>query len=303
MNNTQNTSTKKNNLRICGGEHTVVSLSEVYQVSQPPRTFRSQPNKRTGELSVSYQPISHKAVIRKTRNALEDSGFSIVDECHNLARDGQRYFGLFQVDHASREQSDRGTIIGLRNAHDKSFPAGICAGDAPFVCDNLIFTNTVKLARRHTLNILKDLDFTISRAIGQLFNFWHGQDNRIEAYKNRTIGNGIAHDLIIKACKVGAIPRSKVMDVVDQWESSDHLEFRDRNVNSLYNGFTEIYKGNLTALPSRSDALHSVLDNFVDFDITSYVEDVEELEPVELVEVATEQEVVGANVNGEVPAY
>jgi hypothetical protein len=93
------------------------------------------------------------------------------------------------------------------------------------------------------------------------------------------------------------------MDVVNQWESSDHVEFRDRNLNSLYNGFTEIYKGNLTALPNRSDALHSVLDNFVDFDITSYVDSTQELQPVELVEVATEQEVVGANVQGEVPAY
>ena len=287
MNNTENTETKKNNLRICGGEHAVVSLSEVYQVPQPPRTFREKPNKRTGEHSVSHQPISHRAVIRKTRNALVDSGFSIVDECHNLARNGQRYFGLFQVDHQSRENADRGTIIGLRNAHDKSFPAGICAGDAPFVCDNLIFTNTVKLARRHTLNILNDLNFTINRAIGQLFNFWHGQDERINAYKNREIKNAEVNDIVINACKAGALPRSKVMDVVDQWESSDHPEFHDRNVNSLYNAFTETYKGNLTALPNRSQALHSVLDNVVDFDIKNHVAEIEDFAVVEneLVEV------------------
>lgn len=277
MNNEQNTQVKKNNLRICGGEHQVVSLSEVYQVPQPARTFRSSPNKRTGELSVSHQPISHRAVIRKTRNCLEDSGFSIVDECHNLARDGQRYFGLFQVHHESREQADRGTIIGLRNAHDKSFPAGICAGDAPFVCDNLIFTNTIKLARRHTKHILNDLNTTIHRAIGQLFNFWNGQDERVSAYKNREINNSQAHDLVIKACQAGAVPRSKVMDVVDQWESSDHPEFWDRNVNSLYNSFTEIYKGNLTLLPNRSEALHSVLDNAVNFNIDNYVKKVEEV--------------------------
>jgi hypothetical protein len=194
---------------------------------------------------------------------------------------------LFQVDHASREQSDRGTIIGLRNAHDKSFPAGICAGDAPFVCDNLIFTNTIKLARRHTMNILQDLNFTINRAIGQLFNFWHGQDERINAYKGREIKNAEANDIIINACKAGAVPKSKVMDVVDQWESSDHPEFWDRNVNSLYNAFTEIYKGNLTALPNRSQALHSVLDNVVDFDIASHSEEVANIAVVEneLVEV------------------
>jgi hypothetical protein len=286
MNNIQNNETKKNNLRICGGEHSVVSLSDVYQVAQPARTFREKPNKRTGELSVSHQPISHKAVIRKTRSSLEGAGFSIVDECHNLARDGQRYFGLFQVDHESRVGSDRGTIIGLRNAHDKSFPAGICAGDAPFVCDNLIFTNTIKLARRHTLNILKDLEFTIHRAIGQLFNFWHGQDERINAYRGHEISNSTANDLIIKAAQAKALPKTKIMDVVNQWESSDHPEFWDRNVNSLYNAFTEVYKGNLTALPDRSQALHSVLDNAVSFDINNHVENVVDMEVVnnELVE-------------------
>ena len=65
------------------------------------------------------------------------------------------------------------------------------------------------------------------------------------------------------ACKAGALPKSKIIDVVDQWESSDHPEFWDRNVNSLYNAFTEVYKGNLVALPNRSDALHSVLDSEV----------------------------------------
>lgn len=301
MNNQENNS-QKVNLHICGGNRTLVDYEVVESVPTPPVSYRSKPNKKTGELAISHQPIAHHKLVERTKDRLAVNGFSVTDEVHSLARDDNHYFGLFAVEHPNRENSERGCVVGLRNSHDKTFPAGLCAGDAPFVCDNLIFTNTIKLARRHTRNILQDLDFTINRTLGKLFGFWHGQDNRIEAYKNRTIGNGIAHDLIIKACKAGAIPKSKVMDVVNQWESSDHVEFRDRNVNSLYNGFTEIYKGNLTALPNRSDALHSVLDNFVEFKIDNYLEE-EKFEPVELVEVATEQEVVGANVNGEVPAY
>ena len=74
-------------------------------------------------------------------------------------------------------------------------------------------------------------------------------------------------------------------------------------MNSLYNGFTEVYKGNLVALPQRSDALHSVLDAEVGFDLSAFEETEEaELVPVEAVEQATELELVGANINGEVPA-
>jgi hypothetical protein len=285
--NNINAPRKSVNLHICGGNRTLVDFDQVQAVPTPLATMRSKPNKRTGELAVSHQPIAHDELIVRTRESLTQKGFAIQDEVHSLARGDQHYFGLFAVDHPNRVATDRGCVVGVRNSHDKTFPAGLCAGDAPFVCDNLIFTNTIKLARRHTRNILNDLDFMINRALGKLFGFWHGQDQRIEAYKDRSIGNVLAHDLIIKAVRAGALPKSKILDVADQWESSDHVEFKDRNVNSLYNAFTEIYKGNLVALPNRSDALHSVLDNYVDFNIDNHVENTLDMEVVEgeLVEV------------------
>ncbi len=290
----------KVNLRICGGEHKVVELEQVQAVNTPEVEYRKDRNK-DGSLSVSYQPISHNLLIDKTRKHLDQGGFKVVDECHNLARDGKRYFGLFEVSHPNRENSERGTIVGLRNAHDKCFPAGLCAGDAPFVCDNLIFTNQVKLARRHTKNILGELDQVIARTLGRLFDFWVGQDNRVDSYKAFDLKNPQVNDLVIRAYKAGAIPKTKIADVVDQWESSDHDAFRDRNMNSLYNAFTEVYKGNLIALPNRSEALHSVLDSEVGFDLSAFdsQEDVVEGELVE-VGVAEAGEVLG-NVDGEVP--
>jgi hypothetical protein len=92
-------------------------------------------------------------------------------------------------------------------------------------------------------------------------------------FSDVSIGNVLANDLIVKAARAKALPKTKILDVVNQWESSDHIEFRDRNVNSLYNAFTEVYKGNLIALPGRSEALHSLLDNYVDFDIKKTEED------------------------------
>ena len=289
----------KVNLRICGGEHKVVELDQVQAVNTPEVEYRKERNK-DGSLSVSYQPISHNLLIDKTRKHLDQGGFEVVDECHNLARDGKRYFGLFEVTHPSRENAERGTIVGLRNAHDKCFPAGLCAGDAPFVCDNLIFTNQVKLARRHTKNILGELDQVISRTLGRLFDFWVGQDNRVDSYKAFDLNNPQVNDLVIRAYKAGAIPKTKIADVVDQWESSDHDAFRDRNMNSLYNAFTEVYKGNLIALPNRSEALHSVLDSEVGFALSAF--ESQEVVEGELVEdgVAEETEVLG-NVDGEVP--
>ena len=283
MNNTEENSHQhksKLNLHICGGEHKVSTLEEVQEVTTPEVEYRKERN-RDGSLSVSYRPIGHNLLIDKTRNHLDQAGFTIEGESHNLAREGKRYFGLFQVSHPDRESGERGTVVGLRNAHDKCFPAGLCAGDAPFVCDNLIFTNTVKLARRHTKNILSELDHVIARTLGRLFDFWVGQDNRIESYKGFELSNPQVNDLVIRAYKAGAIPKTKVTDVVDQWEKSDHSTFWDRNMNSLYNSFTEVYKGNLVALPKRSEALHSVLDSEVGFDLSSFDPQIEEAELIE----------------------
>ena len=282
MNNEENTTTtprKSVNLHICGGNRTLVDFEQVVGVPTPPVEYRKKEN-ANGERAISYQPISHHEVVNRTKGFLEQNGFSIGEEVHSLARGNNHYFGLFAVDHPNRETSDRGCVVGIRNSHDKTFPAGLCAGDAPFVCDNLIFTNTIKLARRHTRNILQDLDFTINRAIGKLFNFWHGQDARINAYKEIEISNAQVNDIVIRACQAGALPKSKIIDVVNQWQSSDHPDFWDRNVNSLYNAFTEVYKGNLVALPNRSDALHSVLDAEVDFNVENHVENILDVEVV-----------------------
>ena len=151
MNNQENNS-QKVNLHICGGNRTLVDFDQVVGVPTPPVEYRKKEN-ANGERAVSYQPIAHHEVVNRTKRFLDENGFTIQDEVHSLARANQHYFGLFAVDHPNREASDRGCVVGIRNSHDKTFPAGLCAGDAPFVCDNLIFTNTIKLARRHTRNI------------------------------------------------------------------------------------------------------------------------------------------------------
>ncbi len=47
-----------------------------------------------------------------------------------------------------------------------------------------------------------------------------------------------------------------------------HEEFAPRNLWSLHNAFTEVYKGNLLALPKRSQALHSIFDPFAGLNLT-----------------------------------
>jgi hypothetical protein len=214
----------------------------------------------------SWHPIPHITLVERLRELVASSGMEIVQEKHAIARDGQRYFGLFQIGGVPNFglAESVGTIIGLRNSHDKSFPAGINAGSAPFVCDNLAFHNEVKIARRHTKFILRDLPTLLAGAFGKLLSAWGNHSNRISTYQSRFITNNEAHDIIAKAYRGGAISKTALADVVDQWHSPEHDEWKpERNLWGLYNAFTNVLRGNVMALPRRSDALNGILDPIV----------------------------------------
>ena len=82
-----------------------------------------------------------------------------------------------------------GLVIGLRNSHDKSFPSALALGNRVFVCDNLAFSGEIKLSRKHTKNISRDLPGLVTKAVGRLADLRQFQAKRIEAYKAADLSN------------------------------------------------------------------------------------------------------------------
>ena len=241
------------NLRVCGSDNSEISVADLAKVTTPNRTE-------------TYQPIPHADLVSIFREQMKNARLNIKQELHTTARFGQRYFGLFEIDMG--KQGSSGTVVGLRNSHDKSFPAGLCAGNAPFVCSNLAFHNEVTLHRRHTPNLLRDLPQIVSRAIGKLTDMWTRNEVRVTKYAETPLTDDQAGTLILRGYRAGAIGKTMIADVLDQWEKPLHEEFAPRNLWSLHNAFTEVYKGNLIALPKRSESLHSILDPFAGLNLT-----------------------------------
>ena len=121
------------------------------------------------------------------------------------------------------------------------------------------------LARKHTTHIRRDLPQVTARAVARLSDFARQTERRASLYQEREMGNAEAHDLIVRALDAKAITTTMVPKVLEQWRAPNHPEFKDRNLWSLYNGFTETLKGGLLQLPRRSEALHGVLDSAVGF--------------------------------------
>jgi hypothetical protein len=216
----------------------------------------------TPEPTATWTPLPHMALIEEVEQILKSNGLSVVNEAHSLNHDGMRYFGLMEIRNGVIHQ-DYAWVLGLRNSHDKSFPAGIVAGANVFICDNLSFSGEIKIARKHTRFILRDLPFLTERAIGRLMERWHHQDQRIGAYKGKDVSDSSAHDLIIRSTDVRACTPRQIPAILREWRNPRHEEFQSRTLWTLFNSFTEVLKGNLNELPRRTEALHGLLDSYV----------------------------------------
>ena len=214
----------------------------------------------TPEPTDTWMPISHISLIEQVELALKASNLRVVGQAHSLTREGNRYFGLMEIMNG-QVSVDYSWVLGLRNSHDKSFPGSLVAGANVFVCDNLSFSGEIKLTRKHTKFIWRDLPQMTERAIGRLVSKWHDQDKRIEAYRGFEISDPKAHDLVIRSVDVGALAPSRIPNVLREWRKPQHVEFEPRTLWSLFNSFTEVLKGGLIALPKRTEALHGLFDS------------------------------------------
>jgi hypothetical protein len=209
----------------------------------------------------TWHPIPHKRFIDGVISSLDRSGLHVVSEAHALGRDGQRYFGMFQLRNGNNP-ADYSLVVGLRNSHDKSFPAGLVVGSGVFVCDNLAFSGEIQIGRKHTTHIERDLPELMQSAVGRIGDLRKHQDNRIDAYKRFEMSDTQAHDIVIQALDTRVAPVTYIPEILKEWRAPRHPEFAvAKNGWRLFNAFTEVLKASsLFERPRATQALHGLMD-------------------------------------------
>lgn len=206
-----------------------------------------------------WQPIAHIDVVNLVRTTLEARHLTVQSQGFALWQNGMRMFGVLELRNGENA-SDYALTIGVRNSHDKSFAAGAALGSKVFVCDNLAFSGEITFARKHTVNIARDLPQLVSAAIGRLVDLRGWQDKRIAAYKEFELTDALAHDIIVRSLDRRVIGPIKLVDVLEEYRKPRHQEFAPRTAWSLFNAFTENAKGGVRQLTARTQALHGLLD-------------------------------------------
>lgn len=247
------------NLDLLGGGESM-SRVELHQVPTPASTH-------------SYRPIAHVSLVNRLQDQLSQANQTIVQEKHLVSNKGNHYFGLFEIQDKNNPSSkDTAQIVGLRNSHDKKFPAGVMAGDAPFICSNLCFDNEIVINRRHTTNFFKVIDGLLQQAITRLMDTKEITELRNDRYKQVHVDQAAVDHLVLDAYRNGACSRSQVLPIIEQFIDPEHDAFIEPTVYSLKNAFTNVWRGNVFSTPRFSQGLHKTLDKFTDFSTAQVVE-------------------------------
>lgn len=214
-----------------------------------------------------WHPVAHSILVDEIDTSLKSLDMRIVNDTYKLDKDGSRMFGLLQIANC-KSDSDFSFVAGVRNGHDRMVRAGLSVGLGVFVCSNLQFRGEIVIGTKHTTNIMERLPLLVKGAIGQLATKWDDEGKRVKVYKERELTLNEGRELLINAARSNVFPRTQLLDIVDEWETPRHSEFKDRNVWSVFNAVTEHLKprensigSTLWILPQRTERLHAICDS------------------------------------------
>lgn len=213
----------------------------------------------TPDATPTWQPVPHTDLIDGAERALNVQGWRIDSERYDIDKDGARLFATWAIVNGTRHDDYR-LSVGIRNAHDKAFAAGIGLGAWVLVCANLDFAADFLIGRKHTSGILRDLPGLLDGIFGRVNRFENAHASRVESYKRTALGDAAVHDIVVRSVDAGVMANSYIGKVLGEWRASDHEEFAPRTAWSLFNAYTEVFKTtNVFDLSGRTTRLHGLL--------------------------------------------
>jgi hypothetical protein len=222
-----------------------VTESEVFSVPAVPFT-------RT------FHPVHHRDVITAVQESVQAVGLDIVKSEYVLAQNGQRMFGVYDLNQGTSELS---WSIGIRNSMNKSMSLEITAGTRVFVCDNLCFSGDYLTFRLHTSGLdIDELTFLAYRSMRQVitmlkaFQRWH------EGLKNYPLTETDAKILLVEIMTSSVIPQSKFKKITGLYSN-----VYDDSLWGFHESCTDVLKKcSLMTMPKKNKALNQVIDNYID---------------------------------------
>lgn len=194
------------------------------------------------EPTESYHPVPYGRFIEEVELHVPRFGLSVQSEAFAVAREGGQMFGVLTCVNG-QPAADYALAIGVRSSYDRSLAVSMASGINVTVCSNLAFSGEVKMNRKHTVHVFRDLPDLVYRMLSQVSSMRERTDGEIAAMKVCDLPPAHAHHLMVEAIRSNVLPASRLPKVIEAWDEPRHEEFALRTAWSLFNAFTEVQKG------------------------------------------------------------
>ena len=189
----------------------------------------------------TYQPVSHE----KLSNMLLQMAvhllpnFSHSHSQFGLSAEGNKMFGVHTL---TSSHTAMGLSIGFRNSYDRSMSVGIAVGASVLVCDNLALCGDITVLRKHTLNVIRDMESMALSAIYKSQKVYHQILKDAEAMQLQEISDDNAYRMLGLVYGRGIMTPRQIPVAQREWKTPQYEAFQPRTVWSLYNAITEALK-------------------------------------------------------------
>ena len=189
----------------------------------------------------TYKPVAHADLVKLLSsmavNLLPE--FELVNTQLGVTKDGQKLFGVITL---KNDHTELGLSIGFRNSYDKSLSVGIVTGSSVFVCDNLMLTGDLTVLRKHTSNVISDIDALALSTIYKSREAFKQIQDDVEIMKEIPMSDDEAYRTLGLIYGRGIITPRQIPVVKNEWLEPSHDDFQDRSLWSFYNACTEALK-------------------------------------------------------------
>jgi hypothetical protein len=183
-----------------------------------------------------WRPVPHHVVLDYAQTALIDAGYGIEKSELGLSKDDARFFGTLTL--KAPLANGVNLAVGIRSSTDKSISLQWACGSRVFVCDNLAFSSSVVIARKHTTHGVDRYQEAICKAVSELNDYRDYERFRIAQMQQTPLTDEQAESLLLRAFEVGIIGPRALPVAIEEWRKPSFPEFEERNAWRVYNALT-----------------------------------------------------------------
>jgi len=206
----------------------------------------------------TWHPVAHDQVMDAVELSLANVGLNVIDRRFELGRGGDEVFASYKLDQVFNGSHWQ---LGWRNAINKAFAVGFCAGTLVTVCANLMFSGEFLEFRKHTsgldwFELLRVAKVTMEQLVGHFDNLSKWQAD----LKTITLSPAEYKVLTFDAMDTGAVAPSKFKALGQAFETESRLN--GPSLYSFHGAGTRVMRENgLFTIAQKSKALNKVVDD------------------------------------------